>query len=295
MKKIFSISIALMLLLYTQTTSVAAITHDDQSNLEIFTDLDNQSNPGIFTEEFTDENGKNNKLVTEQNEDFVSVSLYIEGELEQQSIVNKQTKEVTGFSEYGEKHFEKELSDLITVEQQSNNIQPYAVGSYSKVAERKSVSNALCTKVVTAVLYEKTTNSQTSKLNLNYSKSELITTILASVVAAVILKSPLSISTLQSLIVGTGTSVAGSKILSALKGHYIVKTQVKDYYANVGSSTKYFTNKVTKETMLLYNDKTREDASKVIGTHVTAYGKPTDYQVMLSQALVNWANATKCK
>lgn len=232
--------------------------------------------------------------MTEQNKDFVSVSLYIEGELEQQSIVNKQTGEVTGFSEYGENHFEKELSDLITVEQPSNNIQPYAVGSYSKVAERKSVSNALCTKVVTAILYEKTTNSQTSKLNLNYSKAELVTTILASIVAAVILKSPLSLATLESLLVGTGTSVAGSKILSALKGYYIVKVQVKDYYANVGS-TKYFTNKVTKETMVMYNEKTAKEASKVIGTHVTAYGKPTDYQVMLSQALVNWGNATQCK
>lgn len=58
MKKIFSISLALMLLLYTQTTSVAAITLDNQSNPEIYTDLDNQSNPEIYTEEFTDENGK---------------------------------------------------------------------------------------------------------------------------------------------------------------------------------------------------------------------------------------------
>lgn len=294
MKKIISASLALMLLLYTQTISVAAMNVGNQSNPEIFTELDNESNPGNFIEEFTDENGKINKLVTEQNEEFVSVSLYIEGELEQQSRVNKQTGEVTGFSEYGENHFEKELSDFITEGQQSINFQPFAVGSYSKVAERKSVSNALCTKVVTAILYEKTTNSQTKKYNISYSKEELLTTILASIAAAVILKTPLTLTNLQALLVGTGTSVAGSKILSAFDGHYQVNIQVKDYYANVGSS-KYFTNKVTKETMVLYNQKTGKDASKVIGTHVTAYGNPTDYQVMLSQALVNWGNATQCK
>ncbi|MEK5079127.1 hypothetical protein MKX73_09425 [Solibacillus sp. FSL W7-1436] len=294
MKKIFSIGIALMLVLYTQTISVGAITLDNQSNSEIFKDLDNQTNPEIFSEEFIDENGKNNRLVTEQNEDYVIVSLYIEGELEQQSIVNKQTREVTGFSEYGENHFEKELPDLITVGEQSNNIQPFAVGSYSKVAERKSVSNALCTKVVTAILYEKTTNSTTSKYNLHYSKAELLTTILASIAAAVILKTPLTLANLEALLVGTGTSVAGSKILKAFDGTFQVKIQVKDYYANIGS-TKYFTNKITKETMVIFNQATAKDASRVIGTHVSAYGKPTDYQVMLSQAIVNWGNATQCK
>lgn len=70
---------------------------------------------------------------------------------------------------------------------------------------------------------------------------------------------------------------------------YIVKleTRVKELERQVGLTS---TNSSKPP-----SSKTSKDASKVIGTHVTAYGKPTDYQVMLGHALVNWANATKCK
>lgn len=255
----------------------------------------------LFVEEFMDEQGKNNRIVTEMLEDRNIVSLYIEGELEQQTTAYKETGEIVGFSDYGEKEFEKNVSDFVNIspeltpgEESGNVISPMGVGFYSQVASKKSVPNSSCSKTVTAYLYEKSSTVYSSKIIVSWSKGDVLTALVASIITVIIFKTPITATLLKEVLVGVGVSVVSGALYNGFKGSYQLRSEIKDYYATI-NGTKYFTNKITKEYYTLYNQYNGKQSTVYIGQHVSAYGKPTDYQVMLSQAIVNWYNATKCK
>lgn len=253
----------------------------------------------VVVEEYVDEEGRINKMVIETEEDRTVVSLFVDGKLEQQSIVDKETGELTGFSEYGENEFAKNIDDFINVEDtlaEENDMMmsPMAVGYYSQVASRVTVPNAMCNKKVTAYLYQKSTITNTAKMHISFSKREVITAILAAIVSAVILKSKPSVTLLKEMLISIGVGVAAGALSAGFEGHYQVKKDIKDYYATI-SGTKYFTNKITKEYMTLYNKRNGKAETKYLGQTVSAYGKPTSHQVMLSQAIVTWSKGTKCK
>jgi len=56
---------------------------------------------------------------------------------------------------------------------------------------------------------------------------------------------------------------------------------------------KYFTSKITKEYVTIYNTYNAKASTKLVGTINTGYDKPTDYQVMLSQAIATWGRSCK--
>lgn len=254
-----------------------------------------------ITDEFVDEEGRHNKMVIETKDNQTIVSLFVDGKLEQQSVVDKETGTLSGFSEYGDNVFEKELDEVITVEEapkvtftpsDDGMISINAVGYYSQVATRKSVPNALCNKTVTAYLYEKSTTINTSKIYFTFSKGELLTGIVAAIVTALVLKSAFTITLLKQMLVSIGVGFTTSTLSAGFKGYYSARKDIKDYYATI-NGTKYFTSKITKEYVTIYNSYTGIASTKLSGTINTGYGKPTDYQVMLSQAIATWGKSCK--
>ena len=309
--------LAFVMLMFFGTSAFA--TEDSTQSVEqlpdndLIGDYNGEPIEDLLIEKFVDEDGKTNELITDINNNEVTVSLLIDGKIEQQSILNKETNVITGFSEYGENEFVKDAKnmlieeqpkgdmitvqpreDLMTVQPKGDMISPMAVGYYSQVATRASVPNAACNKRFTAYLYEKSTTIGTSKHHFAFSKGDLITSVIATIIGVVVLKSTLGITLVKEMLVSIGIGTTTSALAVSYKGAFHVRKEIKDYNAKIYGSV-YFTNKITKEYLTMYNNYTGKSTVKYLGQHVSAYGKPTGYQTMLSSAIVNWSNATKCK
>lgn len=257
-----------------------------------------ESRNQVFEEFFVNEEGKSVKTITSIEDNIVKVSVFVEGELEQESTANANTGNVSGFSDYGKNKFNKEISDIVNFEPSESLtnedfvITPFGSGFYSQVASKKSVASSMCSKVVTAYLYEKSSTLYDKKIALNLSKGEVISAITGSIIAAAFLKTPISVSTTIEMLVSIGASISAGVMVTAFSGSYQGHKNINDYYATI-NNTRYFTNKITREYFTFYNSKTGAKTVKYIGQQVSAYGAPTSYQVMLSQAIATWAKTCK--
>ncbi|MCH4828137.1 MAG: hypothetical protein N2A99_05540 [Carnobacterium alterfunditum] len=254
-----------------------------------------------ITDKFVDKEGRQNKMVIETKDNQTIVSLFIDGTIEQQSIVDKETGILSGFSEYGESTFEKNLDETVTAEDtletkfattNNGDISTYAVGYYSQVATKKSVPNALCNKTVTAYLYEKSTTTNTSKMYFNFSKGELLTAIVATIVTAIVLRNAFTLTILKEMLVSIGVGFTTTTLTAGFKGYYKGRKDIKDYYATI-NGTRYFTSKITKQYVTIFNSYNGKGSTKLVSTTNTGYGSPTSYQVMLSQAIATWGRGCK--
>jgi hypothetical protein len=253
-------------------------------------------------DEFVDEEGRNNKMVIEMGAEENIVSIFVDGELEQQSVVDIDTGEITGFANYGEREFEKNISDLITVDntlaEEDDVVSPMALNYYSRVASKKSVSSSVCVKTITAYLYEKTTITNSKRYLVNYSRGEALSAIVVTIISAFVFKSKITVKYLKEALFGVGASVVLGALKDGFKGAWQVRTHVADYYGSTGGATgpKYFTNRITNEYFTLYNDRVANSSKMLhLGEHISAYGKPKTYSLMLNHTIGNWANATRCK
>lgn len=71
---------------------------------------------------------------------------------------------------------------------------------------------------------------------------------------------------------------------TGFEGSYTARSEIKEYYVNVSEySAKYFT---------LYNNRTAKASTNFFSEHISAYGAPKDYQVMLNHDILNWSNAS---
>lgn len=313
---IITLMVAFMMLLSFTTSAFASE--------EFSEDLEFQEEElvnGTTTEEYVDEEGRNNKMVIEIKDDTVTASLYVEGILEQQSVANKTTNSLTGFSNYGTDKFQRKVSDLVTVEttallpgvvvapvrdvQPGQPLMPASVlpgqdavinsivdgggsSGYTFVGSKKSaIVNSCKPKQITAYLYEKTTNSNSQRILVKWGRKEVITAIVSTIATAVVLKSPLSVRLLTSSLTGVGVSVVSGAIVDGFYGSWQITKNVKNYYGSV-SGTKHFYNTITRETFLLRNDRTKKDSNVFLGEHISAYGKPKTYSLMLTHTIGNW-------
>lgn len=252
----------------------------------------------LFEEFFINEEGENVKTITSIKNNIVKVSVFIEGELEQESIANANTGNVSGFSDYGKNKFNKEISDIVDFESSESLtnddfvITPFGTGFYSQVASKQSVASSMCSKVVTAYLYEKSNTLYDQKIALNLTKGEVISAVTSAIILAAFLKTPITVSTTVEMLASIGASISGGVLVVAFSGAYQGHKNINDYYASINNTT-YFTNKITREYFTFYNTKTGAKTVKFIGQQVSAYGAPTSYQVMLSQAIATWAKTCK--
>lgn len=251
------------------------------------------SSPISSEENYIDELGRKNKVITYIDQEIVKVSIYINGVLEQESTVDLKTGNITGFMDYGEKEINENVSDTISVETSSpksslGNIEitPFGTGYYSQVASKATTAVGSC-KATTAYLFEKTGTVTKTRHVLKLTSGQAISAVLGTIIASIALKTPMTSTMLRAALVGTGASVVGSVIQSGFEGSYYAYTTTKDYYATI-NNTRYFTNKITSEYFVLYNQYTGKSSTERISQTVTAYGSPTSYQVMLSQAIATF-------
>ena len=166
------------------------------------------------------------------------------------------------------------------------------VEHYTMVDSRDTVPNSLCNKLVTAYLYEKTSTRYSQSHVLKLSAGELFTAIVASIATAVVLKTTITVTFLKEAFIALGVAVTTGALSVAFNGTFQIRSEIKDYYATI-SGTSHFTNTITKEYFTMYDTYNGKSTVKYLGEHVSAYGKPTSYQVMLASAIVNWSYSCK--
>lgn len=280
---------------FAETGKIRDISNADISENVLFKNAIVEGNKII--EEFIDEEGRKNKMVIEKDDEKVVVSISIDGVIEQESTIMHNSGTLTGFSNYGEDQFVKELDQFTTEEEISANEFPYhdedmvdamAVGSFSQVAKKTTVANSLCNRTVTAYLYEKSSTVYGKKVYFHFTKYELLSAIVATIIAGIITKSVYTLSLLKATLFSFGISYTLLKLQEGFSGDYTSWKDTKQYYASILGG-RYFNSTITKEYVRIHDKKSYKNVTQLVGTHNSVYGAPSTYDQMLSHAIINWS------
>lgn len=241
-----------------------------------------------YEEEFINEDGILTKFTYEIG-DVVVVSHYENGILVSQSTANPKTDELISITE--DEEIVSKISDVVVampVGEQTGEISLMGAGYFSVVSSKYSTSVPGCSSFL-AQLFEKTSTSYDKVFALRLTPRQLWTGIVAAIIVAIFLKEKVTVTMIRKAIAGFGIGTTTTMILEGFEGTYQASKDVADYYVHAKNRT-VFTNKITREYLLLRDARSHQKVTIKVGEQITAYGQPTSYSVMLNMGIVNVVN-----
>ncbi len=192
-----------------------------------------QQNEESGSHTFYDDEGKMNELVVVRTSEQVIAQLYIEGTLNQESIVERSTGNITGFKDFGNASIKTTVDHVIQNLDITDNSVSDNQNSSLKIASDSPKGSLIGGKYSEpwerfGYLYVDVTKKESAEYVFEFNKGTAITSIAASIVSFVIF-SAIAPGTIVALIGGIVIGIVAGEIQSFFSGKFKTINTTENY------------------------------------------------------------------